>query len=287
MHKFMLKLFGFLKSSAQFLKIVVIFGLLCLILYWIEHLAHFHWSLLKFIKPLLEVFINAGNAISTGSVTLFDAIFEYKYGIALIFFLILYFVAHLIQMGFEWLEELYGEGRRIVKKIQENAYNKSLELKNSIEQEQIKKYQIYVAAYKKKKLTHLDVEVDLEEETKNMNKFLIQKLGISPIKYGEGFLYTFNDFSHIDAVLSNFFKLINSKAPLNYIICVQILPKNIKDEFENLRKLINLNLYNQITTLSDTVWRYKHNETHRYKTIQLGLYKKDNDTFEVHEFAEM
>ena len=122
MHKFMLKFFGFLKSSAQFLKVVTIFCLLCLILYWIEHLAHFNWAWLNFIKPLLDAFLEVGNAISDGSVTLFEAVFEYKYGIALIFFLTLYFVAHAIQMGFEGLEELYSDGRRLVKKIQEDAY---------------------------------------------------------------------------------------------------------------------------------------------------------------------
>ncbi len=287
MHKFMLKFFGFLKSSAQFLKVVTIFCLLCLILYWIEHLAHFNWAWLNFIKPLLDAFLEVGNAISDGSVTLFEAVFEYKYGIALIFFLTLYFVAHAIQMGFEGLEELYSDGRRLVKKIQENAYNKSLEMKNTFEQEQIKNYQIYIAAYEKKKLSHLEADVDVEAETKNLHKFLISKTSVSPVKYGEGYLYTFNNFSHIDSILQHFFKVVNSKAPLNYVICVQILPKNITNEFENMKKLINLNLLNQITTLADTNWRYKHNETHRYNLIQLGLYKKENSTFEVYEFSEM
>lgn len=287
MHKFMLKFFGFLKSSAQFMKIVTIFCLLCLILYWIEHLAHFNWAWLGFIKPLLDSFLEVGKAISDDSIMFFSAVFEYKYGIALILFFILYFVAHGFQICFEKLEELYGNGRRLVRKIQENSYNKTLEIQNQMEQEQIKNYQIYVAAYKKKKISHLAADINLEEEIKNMNKFLIQKTSVNPIKYGEGFLYNFNNFAHIDTILPNFFKLTHSKAPLDYIICVQILPKDLKNEFENMRKLINLNLYNQITTLSDTVWRYKHNETHRYRTIQLGLYKKENDTFEVHEFAEM
>lgn len=287
MHKIMLKFFGFLKSSAQFMKIVTIFSLLCLILYWIEHLAHFNWSWLNFIKPLLDAFLVAGNYVSDGSIRLFEAVFEYKYGVAFIFFLTIYYIVHAIQIGFEKLEDLYGDGRRFVKKIQENALNKSLAIQHTLEQEQIKNYQIYIAAYRKKKLSHLEANVDMEVETKNLHKFLISKTSINPIKYGEGYLYSFCNFSNIDEILQYFFRVKNSNAPLDYIICVQILPKNIKDEFENMKKLINLNLLNQITTLSDTAWRYQHNETHRYRTIQLGLYKKENSTFEVHEFVPM
>ena len=287
MHKFMLKFFGFLKSTAQFLKVLTIFSLLCLILYWTSNLANFNWTWLGFIAPLLDTFLEIGNMISNDSVKLFDAVFEYKYGIALVLFLILYYVAHGIQLGFIKLEELYGDGRRLVKKMQENAYNKTLEIQNRLDQEQIKNYQIYVAAYRKRKLTHLEADVDMVEQAKLMNKFLMEKTGIAPVKYGEGFLYSFSDFNSIDNVLPHFFKLIHSTAPLEYIICVQILPKNLTNEFDNMKKLIDLHLLNQITTLSDTVWRYKHNETHRYGLNQIGLYKKENSTFEAHEFIEI
>lgn len=286
MHKFMLKLFGFLKSTAQFLKIVVLFCVLCLLLYWIQNLAGFNWSWLNFIKPLLESFLEAGKSISDDVVYLFDAVFEHKYGIALILFFVLYYITHLIQIGFQALENFYGDTRRFIKKCQEDAYNRALDNENTKEQEQIKNYQIYVAAYPKKKNSHLEANVNLEEEIKAMNKFLIKETGISPAKYGEGFLYVFNDFSHIDNVLPHFFRLINSQAPLDYIICVQILPKNIKKEYDNMKKLINLNLYNKITTLADTVWRYKFNQTQKFETNQLGLYQKDKDSFEAHEFTE-
>ena len=104
MHKFMLKLFGFLKSTAQFLKIVVLFCVLCLLLYWIQNLAGFNWSWLNFIKPLLESFLEAGKSISDDAVYLFDAVFEHKYGIALILFFVLYYITHSIQIGFQALE---------------------------------------------------------------------------------------------------------------------------------------------------------------------------------------
>ena len=287
MHKFMLRFFGFLKSSAHFLKIVVVFCILCLLLYWMQNLAGFNWSWLNFIKPLLDAFLNAGYAISQEKVYLFNAVFEYKYGIAIILFFAVYFVAQGLQILFQALEDIYSDGRRLVKKIQEDNYNKALALQNTATQEQIKNYQVYVAAYPKKKASHLAAPVDIEEQTKEMNKFLMKQTGINPIKYGEGFLYTFSDFSHIDSILPYFFKLIKSNAPLDYIICIQILPKSITNEFENMKKLINLKLYNKVTTLSDTVWRYKFNKSHRYEAIQIGLYQSGNDSFEAHEFVEI
>lgn len=287
MHKFMLKLFGFLKSSVQFLKVFIMFIALCLILYWIDYLVGFQWSWLNFIKPVLNFFLSIASLISDESVDVLGTVFENKFGIAFILILLFYFVANYLQKGVVILEELYDDGRRCVKKMQEDAYNKSLEKQNISEQEQIKKYQIYISAHKKDKIPKHQAGFDLEEEIKNMNKFLMQNLGTNPVKYGEGFLYTFNDFSHIDQVLSYFFKIIKSSTCLDYLVCVQILPRNLKDEFEKMRKLIGLKLFNKITTLADTAWRYKYNETQKYNTVQLGLYRKEKEAFEVLEFAEM
>jgi Skp family chaperone for outer membrane proteins len=105
-----------------------------------QNLAGFNWSWLNFIKPLLNAFLNAGYAISQEEVRLFNAVFEYKYGIAIILFFTIYFVAQGLQMLFQALENLYSDGRRLVKKIQEDNYNKALTLQNTIQQEQIKNY---------------------------------------------------------------------------------------------------------------------------------------------------
>ena len=287
MHKLMINFFNFLKETAHFLKIIVVFCVLCLLLYWAQNLAHFNWSWINFIKPTLDKLLEIGYTVSDNTVYFFGATFEYKYGIALIILLALYFTAHGFKILIESIEEFYCDKRIAVKKAIENNYNKTLKAQFSFEQKQIKNYQIFVAAYAKEKKSRLMADINLEEEVNSMNKFLMQKTGAKPIKYGEGFLYTFNDFSHIDDVLPYFFKLIKSNAPLNYIICVQILPKVIKNEFENMKKLIGLNIMNKISTLSDTVWRYKFNNTHRYKTAQLGIYQKENQTFEAHEFLEM
>ena len=120
-----------------------------------------------------------------------------------------------------------------------------------------------------------------------MNKFLIEKTGVSPIPYEGGFLYAFDNFASVDSVLENFFKLIKSNAPLDYIICIQILGNDLVKEEAQLKKLISLRFMNKISACSDTAYRYKFNSSHRYETSQLGLFQKDNDTFEVHEFREM
>jgi hypothetical protein len=39
--------------------------------------------------------------------------------------------------------------------------------------------------------------------------------------------------------------------------------------------------------LSNTHYRYKFNNGHKYGTSQLGLFQKENDTIEVFEYIEI
>ena len=48
--------------------------------------------------------------------------------------------------------------------------------------------------------------------------------------------------------------------------------------------LIELKTLNKITTMADTVYRYKYNSVCRYETTQVGLYQKEDINFEVYEF---
>ena len=284
MHKLMLSLFELLKNLAQFLKVAVIFSILCLLLYWLENMASFDWEWLGFITPLLDFFINIAERISNDSAYVLNTNFEYKYCIAIILLALFYFFGNILEKVFDFTKDMYLSGRRFVRKVEENTFNKTLEIQNNFEQKRIKKYQIYVQTFFKEHRGITFEETSIEEENKNLNKFLISKTGVSPVKYKEGFLYTFNDFDHIDEILEYFFKVINSQAPLDYIICVQVLPKNLTDEFDKMDRLIKINIKNKITTLADTVWRYDFNQNQKYNLTQLGLYQKDNDTFEVYEF---
>lgn len=280
----MSKIFGFLKSLLQFFKIILVFCMLMHLLYWTKNLANLDWGWMGFISPLLDGFINIGNMISSGSLQLFEAVFEYKYMWALVIMIALYYITHFAHIGTEVLEEACNEGHKVIKRIEEKKFNDSLQKNQTDEQTAIKKYRIYVSTSVKKKFSHLECNVNHEEQDKLMNKFLMEKLSITPTAYEGGYLYSFSDFNSIDNVLDIFFKLINSNAPLDYIICVQVCAGNPVAEKENLKSLIDLNFENKISMMSDTAFRYKFNKSHKYGTSQLGLFQKGNDTVEAHEF---
>lgn len=287
MHKFILGIFEFLKNLLHFCKILVVFSIMMLLMIWTQDLINQSWAWTDFIKPLVNLFIVAGSMISSKSITIFEATFEYKYLWALVLFILLYVIFNTIILILESLKETYGEGRRIIKKFQEDNFNKSLEKNIKNEQERIKKYQIFVSTSIKKNFSHKEFNVDLDEQNKIMNKFLISKTGVNPTRFQDGFLYSFNDFNHIDDSLEHFFKLIKSDAPLDYLICVQIISQNSTKEMEQLKELINLKFINKIVTLSDTVWRYGFNPLRKFSISQLGLFQKGDETFEVHEFEEI
>lgn len=287
MHKFILKIFGFLKSCIQFVKVATVFCILMLLLYWIENLAGYNWEWLGFISPLLDGFLAAGEMISKGSVNLFAAVFEFKYLAAVILFLLIYFIAHLVYQSLTGLEEVYADGRRLVKKIEEDCFNKKLEKQNISEQKRIKNYKIYIETRIKKKFCSERFNINLEEQNKIMNKFIIEKLGIAPVKFNNGFMYSFGNFEDIDSVLEVMFKILKAETPIDYMICIQISGADIDKECDELNKLISLEFYNNITMVSDTAYRYGFNEHKKYGISQMGLFQKEGDTFEVHRFEEL
>lgn len=276
--------FAFIKNLLQFFKIVLVFCMLMLLLYWTMNLANFEWAWMGFISPLLDCFIGGGKMISDGALDLWGALFEYKYFWALVIMIALYYLVHFLILGNEVLQEGFNEAKNVVKRIEEKKFNESLQKQHTDEQTAIKKYRVYVSTSVKKKFSHLESNVDLDEQNKIMNKFLMEKLSVTPTAYEGGFLYSFSDFNMIDNVLDVFFRLLSSNAPLNYIICVQICAGNPNAEKEQLKSLIDLKFENKISMMSDTVFRYKFNKSHRYGTSQLGMFQKGNDTVEAHEF---
>ena len=95
----------------------------------------------------------------------------------------------------------------------------------------------------------------------------------------------FND-DKIDFILDIFFRVIRSKAPLDYQVCLLIEEDNKVLQDERLRNLINLGFMNKISMLSNVAYRYKFVENPKYETSMLGLFQKNNNTIEVHEFIE-
>lgn len=279
--------FKFIFNIFYFCKIIIVFSILMLLLYWIKNLAGLDWPWLSFISPILDFFLSIGEAISKDSWVLLGAVFEYKYMWALFILLALYYLANLSIYLTEAVEQLFDNGKKVVKKIEEKNFNKNLEKDLSKEQLAIKNYFVYVGTSIKKKYAHLELNINFEEQNKIMNKFLIEKLNVQPSLYKNGFLYSFSDFNSIDTVLDVFFKLLKSNSQLNYNICVQIYSNDKAIEMKNLDKLIDLKFENKISTLSDTVYRYKFNKFHKYGTSQLGIFQHGETAVEAHEFIEI
>lgn len=286
MHNFILKIFGFLKSSVKFLKIVSLFCIMMLILYWIQNLTGDTWAWTTFMNPFLNVFLSIGQTLVPGSIMLFAAVFEFKFLVALLLFGVVYLLVHFAYLSLGTLEEFYCAGRRVLIKHEEDAFNNAIAEQQELEQKKIRRYQIFVDAQVKPKFAHREYNVDLDEQKQIMLKFLLEKIGVCPEKFENGYLFTFDSFSLIDNVLDIFMKLPESKAPLDYIICVQIIGQDNRREIEQLKTLIELKTLNKISTFADTVYRYSYNEISRYEAIQAGVFQHKDSFFELHEFVK-
>ena len=134
MHKNILNLFNFLKSAAQFIKIVIVFFILLHLLFWIQNLTGNPIGFLKPFIPVLSSFLFIGTSCSKESIDLLGAKFEFSYIIALFAYLVLYLIDHLAYRGLEIAEEAYNSGYRKAREAEENAFNKKLAKDQSAEQ---------------------------------------------------------------------------------------------------------------------------------------------------------
>ena len=152
------------------------------------------------------------------------------------------------------------------------------------EQNKIKNFQVYVSTSIKEDAVRRGLKIDLQEQNKIMNKFLIEKTGICPQLYSNGFLFLFNNVLDMDKVLTQFFKLIDSNSPLDYYICVQVFGEDDVRETEQIDSLLELKIKNKIICAADTVYRYGFIDVKKYNTTLVGLFGSGSKTFEVHEF---
>ena len=95
-----------------------------------------------------------------------------------------------------------------------------------------------------------------------------------------------NYFGDIDKNLDIFMKLLQSKAPLDYVICVQVFGEDLEKEQNQLEKLKELRILNKVVSFADTVYRYNFNNEKGYGTTMVGLFQKEEASFEVHEFVK-
>ena len=282
MHDLMVALFKFIKSFWQFMKIVIVFCILMLLFYWVENLTGGDWGWLNFIRGFLEGLVKIGDSIYSGSLNFFGAVFEFKFFNALILLVIAFYLMNLFIMITEKIEDIYDDSWRAYKKAEEKIMNKSLQDNVKKEEKKISKYAILIHTALKKKFSHKELNINIDEQNQLMNKFIAEKTGAHSMNYDGGFLYQFNSFEEIDAVLDVLFKILNSNAPLDYSICIQS-----GDSLPQLKKVADLKHFGKVTMAADTAYRYKFNTSHRYGTSQIGIFQNGDTTLEVHEFKEI
>ena len=249
---------------------------------WIEDLTKGNFAWLNFIKPLFNSLIKMCDDIYSYSFNFFGAVFEIKYLSTLLIFVAISYIFKLISQVVEMIETGYLKTRKVYKKTEETLINKKLQADTTLEQVQITKYTIVVSTQIKRKFSHREIHVDIEEQNKLLNDFLTQKTGKAPVLYNGGFMYQFNNFDRIDNVLDTIFKVMKSNSMIDYAFCVQV-----GDNPKQLDKLISLYHFGKVTMAADTAYRYKFNASHRYQTSQVGIFQYDNGTIEAHEFKEI
>lgn len=285
MHKFVLNIFNFIKNFFYFLKILVLFFLMLHLLLWIQYLTHDNWAWIKPITPFLSIFTDIGGSILSGSTDIFGTIFEYKYLMAVGIYLVIYYFCNFCIFLSDKMVSKYEDACRYVNRTQEKIYNKTIRHQQEQTEQKYQHYKIVISASLKKKFSHPELGYKIEEQIIIMNKFLTDKTGVKPCVFEDGYLYSFDDFTHVDRILDVFYKLIKSNSPLDYVICLQIVEESEKRCLEELKQLLSLKHSNKISTLANSAYRYKFNKSHRYGVSQLGLFQKGADTIEVHEFT--
>ena len=145
---------------------------------------------------VLNLFNEWGAAINNNSVMLFEAVFEYKYIIAVGFYIIIYFSMNLVMMFWDYLEDKYDDVHRYTKKQEEKAYNDVMMTEQAAEEFKINNYKILVSTNLKRKFSHAELGYNLEEQNRIMNKFLMDKTGVNPEMFEGGFLYSFGNFNN-------------------------------------------------------------------------------------------
>ncbi len=286
MKKFISGSFNLLRNLFYLCKIFVVFSILMLLFEWVEHLLGTNWTWLNFIRPFLNSILGFSESINKGSMDLWGALFEYKYGIALIIFVVFYYIMNGLIYLTSMIEDIFANAYTLYKKVEEKNFNSTLQHNVIKEEMQIKKYSVAIKTQVKKKFKHQELNIDLNEQNILMNKFIIEKLSIVPKEHNGGFLYEFNDFNKIDFVLDILFKVLKSTAPIEYAIVIQAhsQPNQI---YPNIDKLMSLDYYGKIIMLAETSFRYKYNKFHKYQTSQVGIFQSGEKTIEIHEFKEI
>ena len=284
MHEFMLKFFGFLRSFLQFMKIVCLFLIILLLLYWIQNLTNAQWSWIAFLAPFFDFLLEFANSICSLSFDIFGTVFELKYLSAVIILTTGFFVMNLLKYLVSFFEGVYKSAHFVCKKTGEAVFNAKLQYDASKHDKKIKDYSVAIKTQLSKKA--VVQKLSISEQNKLMTDFIFEQTGVKPKEVIPTNLYCYNQydfygFEKIDEVIDILFRIINSKAPIDAAICVQV-----GDKPEQLGKLMTLNNFKKITMAADTAYRYKMNKIQKYDISPMGVFQNGENTIEIHEFVE-
>lgn len=282
MHKLILCCFNILYNIGNLFSILCSLSIIMITLYWIENIIKASWTWLDFIRPIFDSIINYINGFLPFFENIFGKFFDSKFLTAIIAFVILLVITKYILNKIQELQDVYNNIHFKYKINTEQNFNKNLAQKITKEQKQLSKYMVLINTKLKKKFSHEEINIDIDEQNKLMNDFIISKTGVQYQNFNGGFLYYFDNFEKIDHVIAVLFKVLKSSAPLDYSICIQI-----GADLKQIKKLSDLENFGKIIMCADTLLRYKHNQGHRFATECNGVYQKADGTIEVHEFKEI
>ena len=282
-HKIMMSTFNGLINAERSLRVVCVFFMMMLSLYWIQNLIGAKWDWMAFIAPSLDWILEESNSIFPFSFDFWGKSFEVKYFSAAIIIFVIILILKVISLILEFMRDFYEEMSVKYRKAREDLFNEGLKTLVELKERRTKNYSLYIQTGLSKKYLQKSMIIDLHEQNNLMNNFITERTHVEPIEYKQGFLFRFNNFDKIDSVIDILYRIINSPAPLRYLICIQA-----GDNDEQLDRLIALQEWGRILIAADTLCRYMCNETRRYKSRPVGIFQKDQSvhTLELHEFVE-
>ena len=272
---FIFKLF---KNVCDFCKIIIIFLIVIYLIFWVEHLTHNTFSFLDIFRPLFINITKMGETVTNNGSFM---MFEYKYFIGIIILTIAVLIAGLAKEFINKIEELHNKTKKVMSKINQNIINKELQLKQTLEQKQIKQYSIYLKTKLKSKYLNSELKVSLDDENKKILNAIRLKLNTLPSKFENGYVYKFVDFNGIDNVLSALLDVLNEQRKIDYALSI-----SIDNDEELSKKIYNLDFYGKIVFPANVGYRYTFNKSQQFSISQIGIFQNNDGEFELNEMTK-
>ena len=179
-------------------------------------------------------------------------------------------------------QEKYEDMHAIHKKKTEDIFNKNLKKVVVDEEKRIKEFSIIIKTKLKKKFSHQELHIDIEDFNKKTNEFIEQKTGKKHAVFQSGFMYSFDNFEQIDTLLDVLFKLTEKDWPVEFAISVQA-----GNNIDQLAKIASFDLFGKMVFAADTLLRYRVNKNHKYQTCNIGIFNFEEHSLELHEFKRI